>query len=566
MRIPLNLFEQYIEETILKRGLSYFKKGYVNEPEEITQGVYEAIVNGSDDYKVKLTITKGIITDYSCNCPFDMGPVCKHVAAVLFYIQQDVLDVKQEVSSQKVKKQNKKSKSKNVDAQVNDLLEKISHEELKQFVFETTKHNPPFKNLFLSSFAYQNPGETKEHYMKQIKSILRAYDERDGFINRSGARNICRSVGDLLNTANRHLENKNYMSVIFICSAVMEEMIKAIQYADDSDGNIGGNINIAFDILYNLSLEELNEDMRKLLFEYCLWTFKKRIFSGWDWDLELLSLAVNILKNEEEASKITTLLDEVQWNKFYQEKALNIKLQIMKSTKGETEADKFIEENIAVPSFRKIAIEKSMKSKNYDYAITLAKDGIKSDKEEYPGLAKIWYDWLLKIAVAQNDNEKIIEYARYLFIDNFIHEQDYYLIMKNNVHPDNWHSFLEGIISDNVNKSRWTDIHLIAGIYIKEEWWSRLFELVKQNPSIQIIEYYEKYLSKDYASELSQLYESEIIKFLKLNTGRNHYKTACRYLRRMIKLGSREKVDKMIIGFKDKYRLRKALVDELNKV
>ncbi|MGB4853706.1 MAG: hypothetical protein WBQ38_15425, partial [Ignavibacteria bacterium] len=62
MRIPLNLFEQYIEETILKRGLSYFKKGYVNEPEEITQGVYEAIVNGSDDYKVKLTITKGIIT------------------------------------------------------------------------------------------------------------------------------------------------------------------------------------------------------------------------------------------------------------------------------------------------------------------------------------------------------------------------------------------------------------------------------------------------------------------------------------------------------------------------
>lgn len=50
MKIPLNMFKQYIEETISKRGLSYFKKGYVNKPEEITQGVYDAIVNGSDDY------------------------------------------------------------------------------------------------------------------------------------------------------------------------------------------------------------------------------------------------------------------------------------------------------------------------------------------------------------------------------------------------------------------------------------------------------------------------------------------------------------------------------------
>ncbi|MBK7160117.1 MAG: SWIM zinc finger family protein [Ignavibacteria bacterium] len=33
---------------------------------------------------MKLTITKGIITDCSCNCPFDIGPVCKHVAAVIF--------------------------------------------------------------------------------------------------------------------------------------------------------------------------------------------------------------------------------------------------------------------------------------------------------------------------------------------------------------------------------------------------------------------------------------------------------------------------------------------------
>jgi len=50
MKIPLDKFEQYIDETILKRGLKYFKNGHVYELEEISPGEYEAIVEGSEDY------------------------------------------------------------------------------------------------------------------------------------------------------------------------------------------------------------------------------------------------------------------------------------------------------------------------------------------------------------------------------------------------------------------------------------------------------------------------------------------------------------------------------------
>ena len=63
MQIPINQFEQYIDETILKRGLSYFKKGYVSEPEEITAGVYEAIVAGTEDYTVELKIKNDIVVE-----------------------------------------------------------------------------------------------------------------------------------------------------------------------------------------------------------------------------------------------------------------------------------------------------------------------------------------------------------------------------------------------------------------------------------------------------------------------------------------------------------------------
>lgn len=187
MQIPINEFDQYIDDPILKRGLSYFINGYVSEPEEITPGVYEAIVQGTKDYTVQLKIKNGTILEHACDCPYDIGPVCKHIAAVIFNLQQDELDIKQKPSSKKSTKEKKIERRKTGFEQVNELLDKISHEDLKQFIREKTENNLPFRNIFLSSFAHQNTSETKELYLKQVKSILRSAAGRDGLIGRQHA-------------------------------------------------------------------------------------------------------------------------------------------------------------------------------------------------------------------------------------------------------------------------------------------------------------------------------------------------------------------------------------------
>ncbi len=568
MQIPLNQFEQFIDETILKRGLSYFKNGYVSEPEEITHGVYEAIVAGSEDYTVELKIKNGTITEHICTCPYDMGPVCKHVVAVLFYLQQDVLEIKPKVVSlhPKQKPTAKKQKKKTIAEQVNEVLEKISHDELKQFIREKAEHNAPFRNIFLSSFAHQNANESKELYAKQVKSILRAAAGREGFIYWNQAGSMGKEVSELLTTAEKQLAHKNFKSAILICTAVMEEMTAALQFADDSNGDIGGNIDFAYELLYNIAKKNIPEEIRIFLFEYCLTSFEKRIYSDWDWHLGVLQIASEVLINDQEAQRVLKYIDKVQDSEYEKEEAQSIKFNIIKKTKGEKEAEKFIEQNLTNPNLRKEAIAKALKSQNYEKAISISKDGIKHDEKDKPGLAKDWYDWLLKIAQAQNDNEKIIEYARYLFIDNFKHEQDYYQLMKNGIHPEKWNQFVEGIIKDISTKKRWLDTNLIAKIYIKEEWWDRLIKLIAHEPSLQNIEQYEKYLSKNYADELAQLYEQGIVEYIKNGTGRNHYQTACKYLRRMLKLGARNKVNNIIGNFRKQYPQRKSLMDELNRV
>jgi len=92
MNIPLNQFEQIIAPTILERWFSYYKKGYVTRFEEISNGEYEAIVLGTEVYIIHLKVENNIITEHQYDCPYDMGSICKHIVAVILYLQQDKLE------------------------------------------------------------------------------------------------------------------------------------------------------------------------------------------------------------------------------------------------------------------------------------------------------------------------------------------------------------------------------------------------------------------------------------------------------------------------------------------
>ncbi|MFA5640423.1 MAG: hypothetical protein WC946_08080, partial [Bacteroidales bacterium] len=223
--------------------------------------------------------------------------------------------------------------------------------------------------------------------------------------------------------------------------------------------------------------------------------------------------------------------------------------------------------NITNSKLRRVAIQKALEKRDFDKAASLAEDGVSYDLKDRPGLAKEWYDWLLKIAQAQNDSEKIIEYARLLFIDNFRKEQDYYTIMKQQVKPEEWNAFVEAIIKDIKTSKRWfDDISLIASIFIKEEWWDRLWELVKKSPSLNTIDRYEKYLSKNYSKEIIELYANGILNYMKNNMGRNHYQNACSYIQKITKMGGRDKANEIISYLRTVYPKRKALMEELDRV
>ena len=565
MEIPLNEFEQHIDEVILQRGLTYFKKGQVDEPEEVTAGVYETTVRGTEDYVVKLTVKNQVLTDYWCSCPYDMGPVCKHVAAVIFYLQQDALDIKPKVASGKAKATADKPVKKKTSAdKVADLLDKLSHEELKEFITAKSTENSGFRSLFLASFAHLDSKESKAMYAKQVKAILRAAKGRDNFIYGRSAREAGSAVWEMMLTAEKQLASNHIQSAIFICCGVLEEMTKALQFADDSNGDIGDNITSAFEMLKRIAAGPLTEKLRVELFEYAVKAFETEIFEGWDWHEGMLEIASALLVSEKEADTVNRLLSKAIGSKFFMERLEVIQLSVIRKIKGESEAQAYIEQHLANDEIRKAAIETAIAGKDYEKATSISKAGIEHDAKDRPGLVPQWHEYLLKIAQAKNDREAIISEARHLLLDNFRPQQDHFQVLKATVIPSEWDAFIEKLLIDLPRSRRGDEVEPV--VYIKEQMWDRLLKHISRRPHLSTIEHYETHLAPHYPAELADLYGKTITDYLMTNVGRNHYVTACRYLRRMIKLGAREKVNELVAQLRGAYKNRPSLMEELDKL
>ena len=79
-------FTEEIHALILQRGREYFHSGAVQELMATPEG-WTAVVAGGESYHVVITGVD-MPEEWYCNCPHDQGPVCKHVAAVLYAIRE----------------------------------------------------------------------------------------------------------------------------------------------------------------------------------------------------------------------------------------------------------------------------------------------------------------------------------------------------------------------------------------------------------------------------------------------------------------------------------------------
>lgn len=568
MEIQLDRFEEQIDEVILQRGLNYFRKGYVTNVEEIGYGDYEATVNGREIYTVHLHIEKGVVTEYDCDCPYDQGPVCKHIAAVLFYLQQDVLHLEEDLPT---KKTTKKAKKPSEMEQVDKILHLLPHEELKAFVRDYCKKDKQVRGQFLFSHMDLCVGQ-KELYAQQIQALIKSHSDRYGFIEYRDAANLGRSVCGLLDEAADWPQRGKTAQAIYLAEATIEKMADVINNTDDSSGEIGGCISTATQMLADLAESGLASPLREELYQWAIKQSKSKTLQGWDWHFEVIRIAIDLIQSPQEKEQLLRILGEMQsydednWN--YQQ-ILNLRLQIIRKTENEEATIHFMEANLSNPTFRKLLIEKALSEKNYPQVEKLANEGIKQDEKSKPGLAADWKNYLLTMYLQTGDKEQIIRLARYFLLQYYSRHQPrqyYYDLLKSLISEEQWAAYVDGIIAEICQENKYGAFQPVAEIYIWEKQWDKLLAWLRQYPDFYHIEQTEPYLKEMYPQELAALYRDTISKYLERNVGREHYQKCCQYLRRMIKLGARPMATELITQLQTQYRNRRALLEELSKV
>lgn len=84
----LKNFQKHIRSIIDDRGYElYEEEAYSNFTQK--GNVYSMTAHGTEDYVVDVTLdTRQNIVEASCDCPYDYGPICKHIVALLYVIQE----------------------------------------------------------------------------------------------------------------------------------------------------------------------------------------------------------------------------------------------------------------------------------------------------------------------------------------------------------------------------------------------------------------------------------------------------------------------------------------------
>ncbi|NRA10630.1 MAG: SWIM zinc finger family protein [Crocinitomicaceae bacterium] len=558
MKIPLDQFELHVDETILQRGLSYFKKDTVQDVTRYAEGRVQATVLGTNDYKVVLDMDDEYIHDHRCNCPYDMGPICKHVVAVMFFTQQENLDIS--IAVPKKKKRVSKPKT----DPVKEIMDQVGLSELRDFLISECKSHKDFETRFITSFSDYVSTSSRSFYQKQIRAILKKSAGREKFIFRSGARMVTNSLEPLLQNTELALELDQDMKCFQIGSALLEETIKGLQFIDDSNGYYGDMIQSTAILLDRLSHKPLEESVRKEFLKYCIKSLDLKIYEGWDWHMETLYMAVNLVDTKSEAKKITGYTEDL--GEYQVGRGIMINFQLLEQFGSEKEIQLYIADNMSCDLMREYCIESAIEEQNFEQAIELCREGLDLEGTKSFFQKRGWYDWLLRIAQERGDKESVINYARGLFLNNNYLDQEYYSILKSTIASGNWTEFVDELIDEIKGIDEWSRNSLLHKVLVEEEYWDQLLELVMTNPSLDNLKENEQYLAFQYSDKYISLYAQGVNDYLDTQTGRPSYRQACRFLQRMKKLGGKAKVMEMIDDLRIKFPQRRALLEELDKV
>ena len=557
--MKLSNFEKNINTTILHRGQSYYQTKTIESLEEVSDGTWEAQVEGTDLYSIEVSLSGDTITYHYCNCPYDMGDVCKHVVAVFYALKHQTIAAQTDQSPKKM----------TVKKKLQVIIDKLSEQDIKDYLQDTVFNNKKQRDHFLIHFDYLL-GETANpnKYRQMVQAIIYQYSDH-GFIDYHASSGVCNELTGLLSQARASLKNNPQLSFT-ISSIVLEAIPEMAQSMDDSNGESSTVFYQAIEIIIKY-LKQADETTVQSTFKWCMKIYMNKEYSDYGYDEVDQLFNYFCTKNSPYKDNLLEVLNQKI------EKASDYAISSLLSTKsellalwGDLDASRqIIMDNLDHTEFRNRLIEEVLITGDDTEAIKLIHEGIQiAEKKQHAGTVRDWQKKLLNIAQQQSNQQDIAHWAEVLLLDQF--SMDYYRIFKQT--SLNWASDYPRLLI-NLKDSEYD----LARIYEEESDHVALFKLITSNTEqsgnffgrrnhLHLLKQYMDSLSLHYSNEILEIFSEDIYQRAK-QTGRNIYAGIVDDLNIMKKLeGGEDKVKSIIIDFQKRYGNRPAMQEMLSKI
>lgn len=584
MKMTLDSFCDFVPSRIWQRGQDYYSSGAITSIEESQHGEWIAVVEGTDDYTVRIVMDGDEILEWDCDCPYDGGDVCKHVVAVAIAIRNMKTDDSEKVPLKKQRSINgaKTAKWSEKVAVINgprenmtftELLFNASVDDLRLVIMEYSTKNEDIKNCLIEFFRRNTIREEGiVNYVEQVREVFsNAYSVHG---HRSRYREpevawekICLEMEAIFDEAEDMLGKGNEYEIWMVVRNFFEGI------ADIADDEVIYEYFVEVNDLCNRAGKLLIEALRtgeidgKAVLSKLEKLAKNPVYDEdgfYDMDDLISEVKLFVLSPEESLEYIETLIASRGASYDLYRYVLQ-KVELLRRLGRNTEAEDTIDMYICLEAVREMRLEELLKAERFDDALKLADDGIAlAGREMFSGSAGKWLEKKLEIFERLGDVESSIDVCRRLFIVER-GSMEYYYRLKKMVAASGFGSFLQDMISK-TSSSTYGGHSVIADIYLEEKAYDSLFSFLASAESdrLDLLKNYAHRLPSSFSKDLLALFVEELRLYAEQYVGRNHYIYISRIMYDMRKLhGGAEISSALAEEFRHTYRRRPAMLDEL---
>ena len=411
-------FEEEVSPEIVERGMEYYEAGFVTNLISGGGGRYTAVVKGADMYEITVRLDdEGNILMSYCDCPFDMGPICRHEVAFYYDLIDRLKD--NDFPEDPIKQPDLK-----------ETLENLSKAELVDILMDLANKEPVLYNELLFNYAIFDERHEIDRCRKLIDTITEKHTS-DGFISYNSASGFASELRGVLNKI-RTL--KNPLISIEIAGLLLVEAVQSIQYTNDSGGDLGSLVDETIKTMHFIAGAPLDVCDQSEMLDKLIHLSKNKVFEGWeDIRIDVLGVCLKFAGNEKTRITLMKELESMivnssatDYNRYSNERILNFVYDIIETYDSTDEAMQFLHENVNYPTFRKRLMQFEMTQGNYESVLTLASEGERMD-QDYRGLVSRWKKWRYKAYEQMKLLEEQALVGRELLMEGHF---EYYSVLK----------------------------------------------------------------------------------------------------------------------------------------